>query len=94
MTKEEIAEHLTRFKALGLVIGALIKEPAERERSLFSLARLCGRPLREFLVQADPDEDPAIIWLALQAVEALREDQIWITRFYTDQPLPFVARWS
>ncbi len=94
MTKEEIAEHLARFKVLGLVIGALINEPTERERSLFSLERLCGRPLREFLVQADPDENPAIIWQAIQAVEALREDQIWITRFYADQPLPFVARWS
>ena len=94
MTKEEIAEQLRTFKVLGLLIGALIQEPAERERSLFSLARFCGRPLREFLVEADPDEDPALYWQAIQAVAALREDQIWITRFHAGQSLPMVARWS
>jgi hypothetical protein len=94
MTKNEIAAQLTRFKLLGLLIGALIQEPEDRERSLFALERLCGRPLREFLVVADPDEDPALYWQAIQAVEALREDQIWINRFHAGQPLPIVARWS
>ena len=94
MTKNEIAEQLTKFKLLGLLMGVLIQEPEERERSLFTLERLCGRPLKEFLIEADPDEDPALYWLALQAVEALREDQIWITRFHAGQPLPIVARWS
>ena len=94
MTKEEIAEQLTMFTALGHLIRALIHEPAEQERCLFALQRCCGRPLKEFLIQADPDEDPALYWLALQAVEALREDQIWITRFHAGQPLPNVARWS
>ena len=94
MTKTEIAAQLTRFKLLGLLIGALIQEPEERERSLFALERLCGRPLRVFLVEADPDEDPVLYWQALQAVEALREDQIWITRFHAGQSLPVVARWS
>ena len=94
MTKNEIAEQLTKFKLLGLLIGVLIQEPEEREHSLFILERLCGRPLKEFLVEADPDEDPDMYWLALQAVEALREDQIWIKRFHAGQPLPIVARWS
>jgi hypothetical protein len=94
MTKEEIAEQLTTFKVLGLLIGALIQEPTQRERSLFSLERFCGRPLREFLVEADPDEDPALYWQAIQAVAALREDQIWIARFHANQTLPMVARWS
>ena len=94
MTKTEIAEQLTRFKLLGLLIGALVNEPEGRERNLFALERLCGRPLREFLAEADPDEDPALYWMALQALEALREDQIWITRFHSGQPLPIVARWA
>ncbi len=94
MTKEEIAEQLRTFKVLGLLIGALIQEPEVRERNLFALERLCGRPLREFLLSANPDDDPALFWLAIQAVEALREDQIWITRFHAGQSLPTVARWS
>jgi len=94
MTKNEIAAQLTSFKLLGLLIGALIQEPEDRERSLFALERLCGRPLREFLLEADPNEDPALYWQAIQAVEALREDQIWITRFHAGQSLPIVARWS
>lgn len=94
MTKEEIAEQLTKFKVLGILIGALIHEPEERERSLFSLERYCGRPLKEFLVETDPDENPVLQWQALQALEALREDQIWINRFHEGQPLPTVARWS
>ena len=94
MTKEEIAEQLTKFKVLGMVIGALIHEPGERERTLFSLERHCGRPLKEFLVETDPDENPVLQWQALQALEALREDQVWINRFHARQPFPIVGRWS
>lgn len=94
MTKQEIADQLTRFKILGLVLGAMITDAEEREWNLFQLERLCGRPLREFLVQAGPDEDPATCWQAIQALEALREDQVWINRFHAGQPFPTVARWS
>lgn len=94
MTKKEIAELLTKFNVLGLMIEALIQEPGERERALFSLERFCGRPLREFLVVAEPEEDPALYWQAIQAVEALREHQIWIDRFHAGQPFPTVGRWS
>jgi hypothetical protein len=76
------------------LIGALIQESEERERSLFALERLCGRPLKEFLVEADPNEDPTLYWQALQAVEALREDQVWIRCFHAGQVLPIVDRWS
>jgi len=94
MTKEEIAEQLAKFKVLGLLIGALIQEPEERERTLFSLERHCGRPLKEFLVETDPDENPVLQWQAIQALEALREDQIWINRFHAGLPFPIVMRWS
>ena len=92
MTKDEITEHLRRFQILGLLVGALIHESGERERTLFSIERLCGRPLREFLVDADPNEDAGLYWQAIQAVEALREDQILIRKALEGRALPVLGR--
>ena len=92
MTKDEISELLRRFQILGLLIGAMIHESGERERTLYSIERLCGRPLREFLVEADPEEDAGLYWLAIQAVEALREDQILIRTAFEGRALPVHAR--
>ncbi len=94
MNKHEIQAVLRRFKALGLVIGALIREEDLRERQLFSLSRYCGQPLREFLAESDPDEDPVLYWEAIQALEAMREDQIWIQRHQAGLELPIVEWWS
>jgi hypothetical protein len=94
MNQDEIQAVLRRFKTLGLVIGALIREEDQRERRLFSLGRYCGRPLREFLAEADPDEDPVLYWEAIQALEAMREDQRWIQRHQAGLEFPIIEWWS
>lgn len=94
MTKEEIANLLNRFKTLGLILGAMIQDEERREVCWFQLERLCARPLREFLLITDPDEDPTLYLQALQAVEGLREDQAWLRRYHTGQGAPANARWQ
>ena len=94
MTTKEISDQLVRYKILALLIGSLVHEPGELERSLFALQRACGRPLKEFLLDADPNEDPVIFWQAIQALQALREDQIWIQRFKAGLNFPPIAWWS
>ena len=94
MTKEEITNLLHRFTVLGLVIGAMIQDPEKQEVFWFQLERLCGRPIKEFLLIADPEEEPTLYMQALQAVEALRQDRAWIRSYHMGQGAPLSARWQ
>lgn len=94
ITREEIADLLMRFQVLGSVIEALITEPQGRERCWFQLGRICGRPLKEYLLVADPEKDPALYMEALQTLEALREDQVWTRRIHDGLGAPSTARWQ
>jgi len=94
MTREEAANLLFRFKLLGLMMGTLLQEPEERDACIYQVARACGRPLREFLLETDPEADPILWSQAIQALEALREDQIWIRRIVEGQGTPGDARWQ
>jgi hypothetical protein len=94
MTREEINDLLRQFQVLGLVVGAMIKEPDKRENCWFQLERACGRRLKEYLLVAEPDEDPVLYLQALQALEALKEDQVWLRRISIGQGAPSSARWQ
>ena len=76
------------------MIGSMIKDPLIREDCWFLLGRLCGRPIREYLALADPEEDPIEYLQAIQALEGLREDQMWIRRSQNGQDTPSNARWQ
>jgi hypothetical protein len=72
----------------------MVKDPLEREERWFQLGRVCGLPVREFLAHADPDEDPSLYLMALQTIEALREQQLLIRRINEGQPVGFSGRWN
>lgn len=94
MTKEDVQHLLQAFRCLGLTMTALINSPEDQEACLYQVAHACGRPLREFLVVADPTEDPVLWAQAIQTLDALREDQIWIRRALNGQSAPIDARWQ
>jgi hypothetical protein len=94
MTREEANDLLATFQVLGLVAGALIEDSQARETCWFRLERLCGRPIREFLLDADPEEDPGLYLQAIQALEAIREDGIWIRRIQDGKGVPTEGRWQ
>lgn len=94
MTKEDVLNLLQAFRHLGLTMTAMINSVEGQEACLYQVARACGRPLREFLVEADPTEDPMLWSQAIQALEALREDQIWIRCALNGQSTPIDARWQ
>lgn len=94
MTKGEVQQLLQAFRFLGLTMTAMLKEPETQEICLYQVARACGRPLREFLAEADPTEDPMLWAQAVQTLEALQEDQIWIRRALNGQTAPVDARWQ
>lgn len=93
MTQKEANDLLLSFHILGLAMGALIHDDVARETCWFRLEKACGQPIREFLATVDPGEDPTVLLQAVQALEAIREDGIWIRRIQEHRELPQESRW-
>jgi hypothetical protein len=94
MTQKEANDLLLSFHILGLAVGALLHEDLARETCWFRLEKACGQPIRKFLATIDPGEDPAVLLQGVQAMEAIREDGVWLRLIQEHRELPQEGGWN